>query len=117
VESVPELFFLQDLPAVVEDDKATHWPAPLAATVSLRTFNLDSSASADGPSFSENVSVRKSVQWPSSWTDCRRFVTGTAGWLTEEEVKTAATVQALNPVVWVSASSRAVSFFLPPQLA
>ena len=101
VESLPELFFPQDLPLVVDDEPKTAWPAPLTATLALRSYTIDSSSNPLVPSFSEDASQRKSVQWLSSWTDCKRVVTGTNGWLEAEEAKTAPTLQSLDPIVQV----------------
>ena len=97
---MPKLFFPQDLPVVLEDEPKTQWPGPMAASLSLRTFVVEG-GSKGGATFTEDATARRSVQWPSSWLDCRRVVTGTAGWLEEEEAKTAPTLVALPPLVQV----------------
>jgi hypothetical protein len=95
VDSIPEVFFPQDLPLVVEEDPKSAWPGPLSATCSLRTFSVTAAGISEVPS------LRKTVKWPSAWADCTRAVTGRGGWLEEDEVKAAPTVAVLDPIVAV----------------
>ena len=98
VESLPEAFFPSDLPPVVEEDPKSKWPAPVAATCALRTYEVTPAGVQEVPS------LRKTVVWPASWSDCERVVAGKAEWLEEEEAKAAPTVAVLPPIVSVSAA-------------
>jgi hypothetical protein len=95
VESVPEPFFPQDLPLVSEEDPKSKWPAPLTATCALRTFEV-------GPGgVTEVASAKKSVEWPASWADCGRPITGRGGWLDEADAKAAPTAAVLPAITSV----------------
>jgi hypothetical protein len=95
VESLPEPFFPQDLPVVSEEDPKSKWPAPASASCALRTYDVTPSG------VTEVTALRKTVQWPASWSDCERPVTGKEAWLAEEEAKAAPTVAVLPPIVVV----------------